>query len=102
MEHQYLIALSQRNQVIAGIFYETGEREGSAHLEKIVVAEAFRRNGVADALMHEYFNRLRAAGYTAVTTGFFRPEYFYAYGFAIEKRYAGLMKSLKPSAEEKG
>ena len=55
---------------------------------------------MADALMHEYFNRLRAAGYTAVTTGFFRPEYFYAYGFAIEKRYAGLMKSLKPSGEE--
>jgi long-chain acyl-CoA synthetase len=100
MEHQYLIALNQRNHVIGGIFYETGEREGTAHLEKIVVAESFRRNGVADALMHEFFNRLQAADYTAVTTGFFRPEYFYAYGFAIEKRYAGLMKSLEPAEEE--
>ena len=39
-------------------------------------------------------NRLRAAGITTVTTGFFRPQYFYAHGFRIEKRYAGLVKSL--------
>ena len=38
--------------------------------------------------------RLRAAGVNTVTTGFFRPEYFYRYGFRIEKRSAGLVKSL--------
>ena len=40
------------------------------------------------------FNRLRAAGVAAVTTGFYRPEYFYSFGFTIEKRYAGLVKTL--------
>ncbi len=45
--------------------------------------------------MREFFNRLRAAGVDTVTTGFFRPEYFYAYGFSIEKRYAGLVKNLE-------
>jgi hypothetical protein len=56
---------------------------------------------VADGLMHEFFNRLRAAGLSTVTTGFFRPEYFYGYGFRIEKRYAGLVKSLdEPAASE--
>jgi ribosomal protein S18 acetylase RimI-like enzyme len=100
MEHQYLVALNQRTQVIGGIFYEVAEGENTAHLEKIVVAEPYRRAGVADALMHELFNRLQAAGYRAVTTGFFRPEYFYAYGFTIEKRYAGLVKSLESAEEE--
>ena len=33
-------------------------------------------------------------GVETVTTGFFRPEYFYTYGFRIEKRYAGLVKDL--------
>ena len=44
--------------------------------------------------MKELFNRVRAVGAVTVTTGFFRPEYFYAYGFKIEKRYAGLVKEL--------
>ena len=35
-----------------------------------------------------------AAGAQRVTTGFFRPEYFYSYGFKIERKYAGLVKEL--------
>jgi hypothetical protein len=50
--------------------------------------------------MHELFNRLGAAGYSTITTGFFRPEYFYVYGFTIEKRYAGLVKTLEPEEQE--
>jgi long-chain acyl-CoA synthetase len=94
IEHRHLVALGERGQIIAGIYYEIDEELRSAHLEKIVVAERFRREGVADGLMGEFFNRLRAAGVNTVTTGFFRPEYFYRYGFRIEKRYAGLVKSL--------
>jgi len=93
-EHRYLVAMNDRQQILGGIYYEVEEGGETAHLEKIVVAEAWRRKGVADGLMKELFNRLRAAGVKAVTTGFFRPEYFYAYGFRIEKRYAGLVKSL--------
>lgn len=96
-EHQYLVAIHERGQIIAGIFYEVEEEGRSAHLEKIVVAERYRKKGVADGLMNEFFNRMRAAGVKTVTTGFFRPEYFYAYGFRIEKRYAGLVKSLEVS-----
>jgi long-subunit acyl-CoA synthetase (AMP-forming)/GNAT superfamily N-acetyltransferase len=93
-EHRYLVAINDRQQILGGIYYEIEEGGESAHLEKIVVAEAWRRKGVADGLMGELFNRLRAAGVKTVTTGFFRPEYFYGYGFRIEKRYAGLVKSL--------
>ncbi len=32
--------------------------------------------------------------YEFVTTGFFRPEYFYRFGFKIERKYAGLVKIL--------
>ena len=93
-EHQYLVAVNDRGILIGGIYYEVEDEGRSAHLEKIVVAERLRKKGVADGLMKEFFNRVRAAGATTVTTGFFRPEYFYAYGFKIEKRYAGLVKEL--------
>jgi hypothetical protein len=49
--------------------------------------------------MHDFFNRLRAAGVATVTTGFFRPGYFYSYGFRIERRYAGLVKDLARETE---
>ena len=93
-EHQYLVAVNDRGILIGGIFYEMEDEGKGAHLEKIVVAERLRKKGVADGLMKEFFNRVRAAGATTVTTGFFRPEYFYGYGFKIEKRYAGLVKEL--------
>jgi len=93
-EHRYLVAMNDREQIVGGIYYEVEEDGSSAHLEKIVVAEAYRRKGVADGLMHEFLNRLRSAGVETVTTGFFRPGYFYKFGFRIEKRYAGLVKSL--------
>jgi len=94
-EHHYLLASNERGQIIAGIYYEIEEGGASAHLEKIAVAEHYRKRGVADGLMGEFFHRLRAAGVKTVTTGFFRPEYFYAHGFVIEKRHAGLVKSLE-------
>jgi GNAT superfamily N-acetyltransferase len=94
-EHRYLVAINTREQIIGGIFYEMKDEGETGHLEKIVVAESYRRKGVADGLMHEFFNRLRAAGARRVTTGFFRPEYFYSYGFKIERKYAGLVKELE-------
>jgi long-subunit acyl-CoA synthetase (AMP-forming)/GNAT superfamily N-acetyltransferase len=97
-EHRYLLAINDREQIIGGIYYTVEEDASSAHLEKIVVAEQYRRKGVADGLMRQFFNRLRDAGAQTVTTGFFRPEYFYAYGFKIERRYAGLVKELDVEA----
>ncbi len=97
-EHQYLVVLNDRSQIIGGLFYEIAEDGETAHLEKIVVGDPFRGKGIAEALMQEFFNRLRATGLKAVTTGFFRPEYFSSYGFRIEKKYAGLVKSLTESA----
>ena len=44
--------------------------------------------------MNEFFNRLRDEHIDYVTTGFLRPEYFYRFGFKIERKYAGLVKDL--------
>ena len=93
-EHQYLVALNPRHQIIGGIYYDVEPEGETAHLEKIVVADPFRKAGVADSLMNELVNRSRAQGIKAITTGFFRPEYFYAHGFKIESRYAGLVRPL--------
>jgi N-acetylglutamate synthase-like GNAT family acetyltransferase len=94
LEHQYLVALNERSQIIGGIYYEVEKKGRSAHLEKIVSAERYRGKHVAHGLMLELINRLRAAGVKTLTTGFFRQDYFERYGFRIEKGHAGLVKDL--------
>jgi long-subunit acyl-CoA synthetase (AMP-forming)/GNAT superfamily N-acetyltransferase len=99
-EHRFLVAVNLRGHLIGGLFYEVQPEARSAHMDKLVVAEPFRGHGVAGDLLEELCNRLRAAGYTALTTGFFRPQFFYRYGFSVERRYAGLVRSLVQPEEE--
>ncbi|MBL1212811.1 MAG: GNAT family N-acetyltransferase [Ignavibacteriae bacterium] len=93
-EHEFLIALSERGFIIGGMFYSQID-ENTVHMEKIVVSNRYRRKGISDKLMNELFNRLKSAKIKFVTTGFFRPEYFYRFGFKIEKKYSGLVKNLE-------
>ncbi|MBK7103861.1 MAG: GNAT family N-acetyltransferase [Ignavibacteriae bacterium] len=93
-EHKFLVAISDRGFIIGGMFYNQFEEE-VVHMEKIVVSNRFRRKGVSEALMNEFFNRMKDEGFGYVTTGFFRPEYFYKFNFKIEKKYSGLVKKLK-------
>jgi GNAT superfamily N-acetyltransferase len=99
-EHRFLVAISDRGNLIGGIFYEEQPDAQSAHLEKIVVAEGFQRRGIAATLIEELKNRLRTAGHRSLTTGFFRPQFFYSMGFTVERRYAGLFLSLVDDHEE--
>jgi long-chain acyl-CoA synthetase len=92
-EHKFLVALSERGFIIGGLYYSQTD-ENTAHMEKIVVSSRYRRKGISEALMNELFNRLKAEHFKFVTTGFFRPEYFYKFGFKIEKKYSGLVKEL--------
>lgn len=92
-EHQFLVALSERGYIIGGLFYIRTD-ESTAHMEKIVVSNRYRRKGISEALMNELFSRLRDDHIKFVTTGFFRPEYFYRFGFKIERKYSGLVKDL--------
>jgi long-subunit acyl-CoA synthetase (AMP-forming)/GNAT superfamily N-acetyltransferase len=92
-EHQFLVALSERGFIIGGLYYIRTDGQ-TAHMEKIVVSNRYRRKGISEGLMNELFNRLRSEHYNFVTTGFFRPEYFYRFGFKIEKKYSGLVKNL--------
>jgi len=95
-EHQFLVALSDRGYIIGGLFYIRTD-EHTAHMEKIVVSNRYRRKGISEALMNELFSRLRDDHIKHVTTGFFRPEYFYRFGFKIERKYSGLVKDLSDS-----
>ncbi|MGA8263231.1 MAG: GNAT family N-acetyltransferase [Ignavibacteriaceae bacterium] len=98
-EHQFLVAISERGYIIGGLFYIRTD-EQTAHMEKIVVSNRYRRKGISEALMNELFNRLRDDHIKYVTTGFFRPEYFYRFGFKIERKYSGLVKDLMPAKQE--
>jgi N-acetylglutamate synthase-like GNAT family acetyltransferase len=92
-EHNFLVAISDRGFIIGGLFYSFSDKE-VVHMEKIVVSNRFRRKGVSEIIMHEFFNRMVDEGFKFVTTGFFRPEYFYRFDFKIEKKYSGLVKEL--------
>ena len=95
-DHNFLVAISDRGFIIGGLFYSYLDKE-VVHMEKIVVSNRFRRQGVSEIIMYEFFNRMFDEGFSFVTTGFFRPEYFYRFGFKIEKKYSGLVKNLKNS-----
>ncbi|MFQ5823860.1 MAG: GNAT family N-acetyltransferase [bacterium] len=93
-EHQFLVVLDERLQVIGGLFYRQVDVQ-TVHMEKIVVAERHRKKGVSDGLMREFFNRLRSQRIKIVTVGFLRPEYFYKFGFKIDHHYGGMVKNLE-------
>jgi GNAT superfamily N-acetyltransferase len=99
-EHRFLIAIGDRGNLLGGLFYEEQPEEHTAHLDKVVVGAGHRGGGIARALIDELGNRLRSAGYRSLTTGFFRPQFFYRLGFKVEPRYAGLMQSLAVEDEE--
>ncbi len=93
-EHQYLIAVNERGYLIGGIFYAKTDAR-VAHLEKIVVDSYYRKKGVSDLIMTEFFKRIKNMNIDLITTGFFRPEYFYRFDFKIDRKYAGLVKNLR-------
>ena len=99
-EHRFLVAINERGSLLGGLFYEVEPEEHSAHMDKVVVAEALTGRGIARVLIEELCNRLRTAGYRTLTTGFFRPQFFYRLGFTIERRYAGLVRSLTDDGNE--
>jgi len=94
-EHRFLVAVSNRGHLLGGLFYELEPEAQTAHMDKVVVTESARAHGVAGHLLDELANRLKAENYRWLTTGFFRPQFFYRYGFTVERRYAGLVRSLQ-------
>jgi len=92
-EHHFLVAVSDRGFIIGGAFYYRND-EQTIHMEKIVVSNRYRRKGISEGLMNDLFNRAKSDNIKFVTTGFFRPEYFYRFGFKIERKYSGLVKEL--------
>ena len=74
-DNQFLVAISERGFIIGGLFYSQTD-EQTIHMEKIVVADRYRRKGISEGLMNELFNRSKSRHMKFVTTGFFRPEYF--------------------------
>ena len=93
-EHRFLVAVDSRGRLLGGLNYETSEEDLTAHLEKIVVAERCQGRRVAHSLLNELFFRLKSAGFTAITTGFFRPRFFHSHGFQVERQHAGLVRPL--------
>ena len=93
-EDRFLVAVNERGVLMGGLFYELQPEARTAHMDKLVVSERYQRKGVAAALLEELFKRLKTSGFQSLTTGFFRPQFFYRHGFVIAGGYAGLVRSL--------
>ncbi len=100
-EHRFLVILDEVEHVLGGLYYRPTGR-ASVHMEKIVVGPRQRGKGVGEKLMESFLQRVRDAGQTSVTTGFFRPHYFYRFGFRLEKGFAGLVKDLDEGSPVEG
>ena len=92
-ENHFIVAISKRGFIIGGLFYLHLDKE-TVYMDKIVVANRYRRMGVGEKLMNEFFERLRTRNFKQVVTGFFRPEYFYQFDFKIDRKHSGLVKKL--------
>ncbi len=97
-DHQFLLILNDKSHVIGGLFYRNA-KPGHVHLEKVVVDGHYRRKGISDGLLNDFFNRLMSQAIEIVTVGFLRPQFFYKFGFQIDHRYGNMVKKLKPDAE---
>nr|MCU0253118.1 GNAT family N-acetyltransferase [Acidobacteriota bacterium] len=93
-EHDFLVAVGERGEPIGGLFYDHDPDARTAHLDKIVVSEAYRGQGVGEGLMREFMDRLKGAGVTRLTTGYFRPEFFRRFDFAVDQQLGGLVREL--------
>lgn len=91
--HHFLVAVDENNRVIGGLVYRQTDTT-SVHMEKIVVSPTHRRLGISEELMEDFFQRMRSRGVEAVTTGFFRPQYFRRFHFEIDREHAGLVRLL--------
>lgn len=92
-EHHFLVAVSGRGHIVGGLFFSYLDKQ-TVYMEKVVVANRYRRKGISEGLMNEFFQRMHGEHINMLTTGFFRPEYFYRFGFKVERKYSGLVKRL--------
>jgi len=94
-EHEYLLAIDDRERVIGGLFYRW-LRPPRAHLEKMVVARKHRGKGVGDGLMRDFFRRMRGRGVTTLETGYLAPpELLRRYGFRTDPASGGVVRDLE-------
>lgn len=91
--HQFLVAVDENARVLGGLVYQAAEGD-EVHMEKIVVAPSHRRQGISEQLMEDFFRRMQSRGVRAVTTGFFRPQYFRRFRFRVDREHAGLVRIL--------
>jgi long-chain acyl-CoA synthetase len=92
-EHEFLLAIDDRDHVIGGIFYRW-LKPTRAHLEKLVVGRRHRGKGIGDGVMREFFRRMRGRGVTTLETGYFAPELLRRYGFRTDPASGGVVRDL--------
>lgn len=92
-DHEFLIILSEKNNIVGGTFWKWID-ETTIHLEKIAIHEKFTGTRLGNILLNEMIQRIKKTSATHVTVGFLKPDFFQKYGFKTDESFAGLVKEL--------
>ncbi|MBT3216477.1 MAG: GNAT family N-acetyltransferase [Candidatus Marinimicrobia bacterium] len=93
-EHEFMLLFTEDDDLVGGIIWRE-TRKNIAHLEKVVIASAFRNKGLSIPLINELVFRLHSRSYSHLTVNFIHSDLFYKIGFKIDNRFGGLVLPIK-------
>jgi long-subunit acyl-CoA synthetase (AMP-forming)/N-acetylglutamate synthase-like GNAT family acetyltransferase len=98
--HDFLVVTDATGRVAGGLIFRRMS-DAYVRLHGLVVSRHRRGRGIGKALLTDLLQRLRVQGVQAVSTGFFRPAFYSAFGFGVDPRYAGLVRFLSDDAADR-
>ena len=97
MEHnlQYLIIIDDEDEesIVGGLCFNI-KYMNIAQLEGIDISKPYRKRDLSRKLLEDFYNRLHSEGIKTLTTYFYLNTFFEKFGFKIDSRWGGLVKSI--------
>ncbi|MFL3028067.1 MAG: GNAT family N-acetyltransferase [Candidatus Neomarinimicrobiota bacterium] len=93
-DHEFLLIFDMKDRLVGGVYWKQSIKDTIAHFEWIVIRSKYRKKDLSNRLMNELFSRLRNKGIQYVIAGFFQEDFFYKYGFKIDRNFGGLVKNI--------
>lgn len=92
LDHQQVIT-DENNKIIGGLTYRFLE-DHNALLDGIVIAAAFQGNGIASAMILNFFSSMAALKIKVVKAHFLLGNYYLKHFFEVDKKWGALIKTL--------
>ncbi len=92
---QYLIIIDDEDEesIVGGLCFNI-KYMNIAQLEGIDISKPYRKRDLSRKLLEDFYNRLHSEGIKTLTTYFYLNTFFEKFGFKIDSRWGGLVKSI--------